>query len=109
MFWAAMRFPRTLFLILALILTAALPLRGYAAVAHCEGSVSAHVHTGHCGDGAGSPHLGGCGDCCCAAAYSIAVRWELPRMPSSAIIPASLPSPPAIAHDRLDRPPRQTA
>jgi hypothetical protein len=112
-----MRAPRTLSLILALILAAALPLRGYAATAHCEGSDSTHAaaahaagtHGGHCGDAAGSPHPGGCGDCCCTAASSLAMRWELPRISSPAISAAPLAPPPAIAHDRLDRPPRPAA
>jgi hypothetical protein len=36
-----MKLPRTLALILALMLTAAVPLRGYAAVAQCEGNRTA--------------------------------------------------------------------
>lgn len=109
MFWSAMKLPRTLALTLVLMLAAAVPLRGYAAMAQCEGSASSAVqagHSAHCADGAGSAHLGGCSDCCSAAAASAAVRWAIPRAPASGIAAPSIWPPPALVPHRLDRPPR---
>jgi hypothetical protein len=113
-----MRLPRTLSLILALMLAAVLPLRGYAAVAQCEGSPppgghAAHApdaphaaHVAHCADGAATSHTSGCGDCCSAAAASTPVRWIAPRTSATGIVAPALSPPPALAPDRLDRPPR---
>ncbi|MGD0503238.1 MAG: hypothetical protein ABSD02_10885 [Steroidobacteraceae bacterium] len=104
-----MRLSRTLSLILALMLAAALPLRGYAAMAQCEGSASAAAHAehgAHCTEGAGSTHASGCSDCCCAASASTPARWIIPHAPTGEIIAPSLGSPPTHAPDRLDRPPR---
>ncbi|MGD0493519.1 MAG: hypothetical protein ABSC32_18445 [Steroidobacteraceae bacterium] len=104
-----MRLPRTLSLILVLMLAAALPLRGYAAMAQCEGSLPAGVHAGHaahCNDGTGPPHTGGCSDCCCAAAASSPPRWSLPQASASKIAVPSIWAPPSLVPHRLDRPPR---
>src|ERR1700677_3740004 len=105
----AMRLPRTLSLILALLLAAALPLRGYAAMAQCEGSPAAGVHAGHaahCSDGAGASHPGSGSDCCSAAAASPPPRWTLPPAASSEIASPSISPPPSLVPHRLDQPPR---
>jgi len=98
----------TLVLLLALIL----PLQGFAAAWSCTaqdtGAAAAHHH---CADDSGKPQGGGeqhhhCGTCCAAAIALMPFRWTVPRSTSSE---ASLPphrSPPKVALDRLDRPPR---
>jgi hypothetical protein len=98
----------TLVLLLALIL----PLQSFAAAwscgAHEAGSAAAHQH---CANDLGAAQGGGeqhhhCGTCCAAANALMPFRWTAPR---SASPEASLPlhrSPPKVALDRLDRPPR---
>jgi hypothetical protein len=108
-----MRFNRTSRVFLALLLAAILPLRAFA-VAHCEPAQSfagaASVHTGHCAQAplharGCSDH--GCGDCCCMAAGTpVLARWDLPHAPASDISARLILPPPALAPDRLDRPPR---
>jgi hypothetical protein len=102
-----MRLSRTSSLLIALLLTALLPLRGYAAVAHCErasGATSAHsAHMSHCPDAA---HTHGCSDCCIVAVLPALTGSHLP--PSAPISPAATfaSAPRDLTLDRLDRPPR---
>jgi len=98
----------TLVLLLALIL----PLQTFASAWSCSaqdsGGAAAHHH---CANDPGKAHAGAephhhCGTCCAAAIALMPFRWTPPAMASSE---ASLPlqgSPPRIALDRLDRPPR---
>jgi uncharacterized low-complexity protein len=118
----------------ALVLAVILPMRGFASAAHCEPpgqGHGAHSHgvpsalrtdaargdlslqaagEGHCAGGKSSPHAHACGDCCCgAAAVLTAPRFTVPRA-AAALIARRLAWPhPALAIDRLDRPPRQPA
>lgn len=98
----------TVVLLLALIL----PLQSFAAAWSCSthdtGAAAAHPHCANDSgkpQGAGEPHHH-CGTCCAAAIALMPFRWTAPRPASSE---ASLPlhlSPPKVALDRLDRPPR---
>jgi hypothetical protein len=116
----------------ALVLAVILPMRAFASAAHCEplGQVhGAHSHgvpsalraeaargdlsvqaaaKGHCADGKSSAHAHACGDCCGGvAALLTAPRFTVPRA-AAALIARRLAWPhPALAIDRLDRPPRQ--
>ena len=115
----------------ALVLAVMLPMRGFASAAHCEPpgqGHGAHSHgvesalradaargdlslqaadEGHCAGGGSSPHAHTCADCCGAAAVLIAARFIVPRA-AAALIARPLAWPhPALAIDRLDRPPRQ--
>jgi hypothetical protein len=100
----------TLVLLLALMLM--LPLQSFASAWNCSaqepGSAAAHHH---CANDTGKAQTGGeqhhhCGTCCAAAIALMPFRWTPPPSVRSE---ASLPfdgSPPKIALDRLDRPPR---
>jgi hypothetical protein len=98
----------TLVLLLALIL----PLQSFASAWSCgaEATGAADPHH-HCANDSGEPQGGAeqhhhCGTCCAAAIALMPFRWTAPRMVSSE---ASLPlqsSPPKVALERLDRPPR---
>jgi hypothetical protein len=118
----------------ALVLAVILPMRGFASAAHCEplgqghgahshgvpsalrtdaarGDLSLHAaEEGHCAGGKSSPHAHACTDCCCgAAAVLTAPRFSVPKA-AAALIARRLAWPhPALAIDRLDRPPRQPA
>jgi hypothetical protein len=99
-------------MMLVLLLALMLPLQTFASVWSCgaQDSVSAAAHH-HCANGPGTPQGGveqhhHCGTCCAAAIAPMPFRWTPPRTASSE---ASLPlqgSPPKVALDRLDRPPR---
>jgi hypothetical protein len=97
---------------LVLLLTLILPLQSFAAAWSCSAhdtGVAAAQH--HCANDSGQPQGGGeqhhhCGTCCAAAIALMPFRWTAPRAARSEI---SLPlhrSPPKVALDRLDRPPR---
>jgi hypothetical protein len=103
-----MRLSPTLSLILALMLTAALPLRGFAAAAQCGGFTGIQAgHAAHCHNGAATGHHGGCSDSCCAAAVVLASsRWIPPRTATGGIEMPGRSPPPSLAPKRLDRPPR---
>jgi hypothetical protein len=102
-----MRFSRTSSLLIALFLTALLPLRGYAAVAHCDaaaGPGAAHaMHLSHCTDTV-HPHT--CSDCCIVAVLPAPIDSHLPPSPPAAPAAIFTSAPRAPALDRLDRPPR---
>jgi hypothetical protein len=101
----------TLVLLLALIL----PLQSFAAAWSCSSheSGAAVVHH-HCANDSGTTQSGGeqhhhCGTCCAAAIALVPFHWTAPRSASPEV---SLPlhrSPPKLALDRLDRPPRPSA
>jgi hypothetical protein len=112
-----MRLNRTLFGVLAMLLALMLPLQGYAAMPDC-GPVDA-VHSGvrdpaasptapqHCAGVPAATHRHGCGNCCCSAAIMpTPVRWIAPILAAPEISAAAPWSPPTVALDRLDRPPR---
>ena len=98
---------------LVLLLALILPLQSFASSwscgAHDAGIAAAHQH---CADHPGKANTAGgelrhhCGTCCSAAVALMPFRWTPPRLDSPE---PSLPlkgSPPNIALDRLDRPPR---
>jgi hypothetical protein len=108
-----MRINRTLRLVFALLLAVMLPLRGYAAIAHCEPDHAMHtmhaMHAAHCADAA-SLHSHSCSDCCCVAAAALTPsRWTLPHTPALDVSARLIWPPPALTLDRLDRPPRLPA
>lgn len=110
-----MRSKRPLKLVLALLLTLILPLKGFAS-AHCEAPAAEHSahfsHGGassHCHDGGAGVHLHGCGDCCGVAAITVALSCIVPRLAPVDIPARATRPPPAVDLDRLDRPPRLPA
>jgi hypothetical protein len=109
MFWLAMRPNRTLRVGFALLFALMLPLQGYAAMPGCGGSDHAATH--HCGSKpAPAAHHPNCGDCCCAVAIAFTLlSWAPPRPTAPELSDTSIRSPPAVALDRLDRPPRPNA
>jgi hypothetical protein len=95
-----------------LLLALILPLQSFAAAwncgAHATGAAAVHQH---CANDSGKPQGGGeqhhhCGTCCAAAMALMPFRWIPPRTTSSEASQPSRGSPPQIALDRLDRPPR---
>jgi hypothetical protein len=95
-----------------LLLALMLPLQGFASASSCSAHQSGEAAAQHhCPDDSGKTPAGGeqhhhCGTCCAAAIALTPFRWIPPRAERSQ---ASLPfnrSPPRIALDRLDRPPR---
>jgi hypothetical protein len=97
----------TLVLLLALIL----PLQSFAAAWNCNAHDTGLAAQHHCANDSGKAQGGGgqhhhCGTCCAAAMALVPFSWTAPRGASPE---ASLPlhwSPPTVALDRLDRPPR---
>jgi hypothetical protein len=98
---------------LALLLALIMPLQGFASAWSCA-SFDAAPATGpatalqHCAHDAGAVQLHHhCGTCCCAAAISVVpLVWAPPRPANQGALLPVRSSPPAIALDRLDRPPR---
>ena len=97
---------------LVLLLALMLPLQTFASAWSCStqdsGAAAAHHH---CANDPGQPQSDGeqhhhCGTCCAAAVALMPFRWTPPRMASSEAALALQGSPPKIALDRLDRPPR---
>ena len=123
--------------LLALLLAVLLPMQGFTFATHCashggHGDLARQdAETMHCADGWGSSyadndgprhahdkgashadkgasHARGCGDCCGApAAMSITPRFPVPRAAAVLIVGRLARPHPALAIDRLDRPPRQ--
>jgi hypothetical protein len=93
---------------LALLLALIMPLQGFASAWSCGSFDAAPAAAAqHCAheDGAAQQHHH-CGTCCAAAIAVMPLLWVPPR-PENAGSPLPLrSSPPAIALDRLDRPPR---
>ena len=74
--------------------SSAAPAAPLSAAHHCEHSSSTSHH--HCG-----------GDCCSVAALAAATsRWAPPRYPAGQVYATLFSPSPAVARDRLDRPPR---
>jgi hypothetical protein len=72
---------------------------------HCVDGDSSH-HA----DSKAASHAHGCGDCCYgAAAVLTAPRFAVPRAAAASIVGRLARPHPALAIDRLDRPPRQPA
>jgi hypothetical protein len=98
---------------LVLLLALMLPLQTFASAWSCSaqeslGGAAAHHH---CANDPGQPQSGGeqhhhCGTCCAAAIALMPFHWTPPRMASSEASLALQGSPPKVALDRLDRPPR---
>jgi len=109
-----MRHRRTTTLLLALLLTALTPLRGYAVVMHCAlaegpdmGLAAQDAHPSHCEHSTPVAHPHPCSDCCSTAAPALtAGRYELPEAQAAVISPRLIWPPPTLNLDRLDRPPR---
>jgi hypothetical protein len=102
-----MRFKTGLRAGFALLFALMLPLQGYAAMPVCrEAAVASVAPQTHCA-GAPAVHHHNCDNCCCGAAIAlasadfIAPRPSAPDISEAALLPA-----PAVALDRLDRPPR---
>jgi hypothetical protein len=114
-----MRIPMKPFL--ALLLAVLLPMRGFTFTTHCEPSGQA-AEAPHCVDGhpdSDGPHHAdgnvpchahGCGDCCGGvAAVLTAPRLTVPKTAVALIVGPLARAHPALAIDRLDRPPRKAA
>jgi hypothetical protein len=101
-----------------LLLALILPLQGFAAAWNCgspeTGSSAAHQH---CPPGSGAAHSGEahtgeaqmhhhCGTCCAAAIAALPFGWIAPPSITPPIALPQMGSPPKVALDRLDRPPR---
>jgi hypothetical protein len=110
-----MKLNRTLRVGFALLFALMLPLQGYAAMPGCGHPAHAiqysqHTAAHHCAREPAASHRSGCGDCCCAVAMApTQVTWTAPRLAAVEISGALIWSPPTVALDRLDRPPRLTA
>ena len=93
---------------LALLLALIMPLQGFASAWSCGSFGAAPAAAAqHCAheDGAAQQHHH-CGTCCCAAAIAVVPLLWIPPRPVNAGALLPVRSPPAIAIDRLDRPPR---
>jgi len=108
MFCLAMKRHRISTLELALLLALMLPLQGFATAVSCAALDTASAAEHHCPHGPAVQHHS-CGTCCSAAIAVTTLPWTPPR---SRRLLASVPllfSPPKLALDRLDRPPRPIA
>jgi hypothetical protein len=108
---------RIQFGVLVMLLALLLPLQGYAAMPDCghfdakESGAAALTASPagaqHCAGAPGAIHHHGCGNCCCTAAIMLTpVRFTAPALAARQISAALSWSPPTVALDRLDRPPR---
>jgi hypothetical protein len=103
---------------LVLLLALILPLQSFAAAWNCgppeAGSAAAHQHcapesgaahtaTAHNGEAQVHHH---CGTCCAAAIAALTLGWIAPPSITPPIALPQMGSPPKVALDRLDRPPR---
>jgi hypothetical protein len=115
-----MRLNRTLRAGFALLFALMLPLQGYAAMPICgqhDHAAQEPAHTAahhsaapHCAREPAAIHHSGCGDCCCAVAIALSpINWAAPRLAAPQISNTLIWSAPAVALDRLDRPPRLAA
>ena len=110
MFWGVMYLLRARMLEFALLLAVMLPLQGFASASACgpfgAASPSEHcAHAAHHAAGAGQHRE--CGTCCSVAAISLTPSlWAAPRLTSPKLFLPLVWSRPAVALDRLDRPPR---
>ena len=107
----------------ALLLTLMLPLQGYAAMPACaqhDGSNSSAAGAPPAGTGVAASPTGQhhcqhastasrhrCDNCCCGAAIALTpTQWIAPLLSAPQVSSTPLWSPPMVALDRLDRPPR---
>jgi|HubBroStandDraft_5_1064220.scaffolds.fasta_scaffold31071_2 hypothetical protein len=102
-----MRFNRGFRAGFILLFALMLPLQGYAAMPVCrEGAVASSAPHAHCA-GAATVHHHNCDNCCCGAAMVPApTDFLAPRLTAPDIADAAPGRTPAVALDRLDRPPR---
>jgi hypothetical protein len=110
-----MRLNRTLRIGFALLLALMLPLQGYAAMPACaqhDPSSGAASTTGsqpaqhHCEHGR-TQSLHRCDNCCCGIGIALTpAQWTAPLPVADRVADAVLGTPPVVALDRLDRPPR---
>jgi hypothetical protein len=101
-----MRRHRTLKFQLGLLLAMILPLQGFAGTWNCAAPSVAETAQHHCEHGTGTALHHGCGTCCAAAVAVMLASWIAPRSASPYLSLPSSGSLPAVAPDRLDRPPR---
>jgi hypothetical protein len=114
--FAVMRLQPTSRLCLALLLALILPLQAFAAVSGCSQlgvtqlGVEVNAVSGadtHCAHGAAAAQHHNCGSCCCVAAIAgTPLRWIAPASAAPKFSMPLIVPPPAVALDRLDRPPR---
>lgn len=110
-----MKLNRSLRLGIALLFALVLPLQGYAAMTSCarfDHAVQIPVHSmaHHCAHSAPATHHPGCGDCCCTVGIvPTPGDWSAPGAAVPEIAAAWIGSPPTVALERLDRPPRPFA
>ena len=98
---------------LVLLLALILPLQSFAVAWSCGPSEadSAAAHQ-HCAPESGAAHTGEaqvhhhCGTCCAAAIAALPFGWIAPPSITPPIALPQMGSPPNVALDRLDRPPR---
>jgi hypothetical protein len=121
--------------LLALLLAALLPMRGFTFATHCEphgpgqGAQALHCVDGpkahptdhedpqrpvddkgaaHADSKGGGAHAHGCGDCCYGAAAVLTTpRFAVPRAAAVLVVGRLARPHLALSNDRLDRPPRQ--
>jgi hypothetical protein len=119
-----MRLHRLSKFLLALLLTATLPLRVYAVpcesrATQADPAPAAHaantphdittVHFGtHCDHGSLGGHSAAC-DCCCMAVAAASSGWALAHDSPGAVLERLISLSPVLTLDRLDRPPRLSA
>jgi hypothetical protein len=101
--------------LLALLLVLILPMRGFAAAAHCDApELDRGVHLSqtagsdtHCAGQHAAGHSHPCGDCCSVTAVVAApLRLAVPRVPAAELAQRLAWLHPSLTVDRLDRPPR---
>jgi hypothetical protein len=108
--------------ILALLWALMLPLQGFAAAEHCEGSSGQHAKASlahspataheHCPPHERAPHRdhhGCCSDCCLTAVAASTLAWTPARLIAPALFLPAPRAPLTLSLDRLDRPPRRFA
>jgi hypothetical protein len=91
---------------LALLLALILPLQGFAVAWSCAAPETVEMSQHHCGQADGASVHHHCGTCCAAAIAATATVWATPPATITRLSLPSFRSLPAIALDRLDRPPR---
>jgi hypothetical protein len=99
---------RTSTLELALLLVLILPLQGFATAVSCAAVDTASAAAHHCPHGTAVQHHS-CGTCCSTAIAGTSLQWIPPQSRRPLASFRFLFSPPKLALDRLDRPPRPTA
>jgi hypothetical protein len=112
-----MKLRRVTNLRLALLLALLLPLQAFAALTNCAlGAAHVQVHQTHSVPAAADSHCEhapasnthhDCGSCCSVVAASNPLNiWLAPPLSTPPLALTRIKSPPSVAIDRLDRPPR---